>query len=105
MFGKEIHCMAIKREYSIQKFQIAAERFILPFYDVAALTKLELIISSNFEGATLFARNIKMKKRNRLERRVVQASVSYLSANQVHLGSIDQHGAIQACLSAHEGYG
>ncbi|MFS7945792.1 hypothetical protein Hanom_Chr06g00528341 [Helianthus anomalus] len=43
MFVKEIHCMEIKREY--------------------ALTKLELIISSNFEGAMLFARKIKMKKR------------------------------------------
>ncbi|MFS7952980.1 hypothetical protein Hanom_Chr07g00613291 [Helianthus anomalus] len=35
-----------------------------PFYDVAALTKLELINRSNFEGASLFARLIKMNKKS-----------------------------------------
>ncbi|MFS8001836.1 hypothetical protein Hanom_Chr13g01195041 [Helianthus anomalus] len=43
VFVKEIYCVAIKREY--------------------ALTKLELVNRSNFEGATLFERKIKFNKR------------------------------------------
>ncbi|MFS7977771.1 hypothetical protein Hanom_Chr10g00907881 [Helianthus anomalus] len=63
MFVKEIHCMAIKCEYGIQYFRSLLSILSLPFYDVAALTKLELINRSNFEGATLFACKIKMNKR------------------------------------------
>ncbi|KAJ0438000.1 hypothetical protein HanHA300_Chr16g0608911 [Helianthus annuus] len=63
MFVKEIHCMSIKREYDIQYFRSPLSILSLPFYDVADLTKLELINRSNFEGATLFARKIKMNKR------------------------------------------
>ncbi|KAF5767103.1 hypothetical protein HanXRQr2_Chr14g0620431 [Helianthus annuus] len=63
MFVKEIHCMAIKREHDIQYFSSLLSILSLPFYDVAALTKLELINRSNFEGATLFARKIKMNRR------------------------------------------
>ncbi|KAF5794259.1 hypothetical protein HanRHA438_Chr08g0337221 [Helianthus annuus] len=63
MFVKEIHCMTIKREYDIQYFSSLLSILSLPFYDVAALTKLELINRSNYEGATLFARKRKMNKR------------------------------------------
>ncbi|MFS7954773.1 hypothetical protein Hanom_Chr07g00634481 [Helianthus anomalus] len=63
MFVKEIHCMAIKREHDIQYFSSLLSILSLPFYDVAALTKLELINRSNFERATLFARKIKMNRR------------------------------------------
>ncbi|KAJ0835698.1 hypothetical protein HanRHA438_Chr16g0758351 [Helianthus annuus] len=63
MFVKEVHCMSIKREYDIQYFRSLLSILSLPFYDVADLTKLELINRSNFEGATLFARKIKMNKR------------------------------------------
>ncbi|KAJ0466355.1 hypothetical protein HanPSC8_Chr14g0595321 [Helianthus annuus] len=63
MFVKEIHCVAIKREHGIQYFSSLLSILSLPFYDVAALTKLELINRSNFEGATLFARKIKMNRR------------------------------------------
>ncbi|MFS7928290.1 hypothetical protein Hanom_Chr04g00319041 [Helianthus anomalus] len=63
MFVNEIHCMAIKREYGIQYFRSLLSILSLPFYDIATLTKLEIINRSNFEGATLFARKIKMNKR------------------------------------------
>ncbi|KAJ0786538.1 hypothetical protein HanOQP8_Chr02g0072391 [Helianthus annuus] len=62
MFVKEIHCVAIKREFGIQYFRSLLSISSLPFYDVAALTKLELINRSNFEGATLFERTIKINK-------------------------------------------
>ncbi|KAM0029565.1 hypothetical protein Hdeb2414_s0018g00527541 [Helianthus debilis subsp. tardiflorus] len=64
MFVKEIHCVAIKREFGIQYFRSLLSILSLPFYDVAALTKLELINRSNFEGASLFARLIKMNKKS-----------------------------------------
>ncbi|MFS7948053.1 hypothetical protein Hanom_Chr06g00555461 [Helianthus anomalus] len=63
MFVKEIHCMAVKREHGIQYFRSLLSILSLPFYDVAALTKLELINRSNFEGATLFARQLKINRR------------------------------------------
>ncbi|MFS7975730.1 hypothetical protein Hanom_Chr10g00884171 [Helianthus anomalus] len=63
MFVKEIHCVTNKREFSIQYFRSLLSILSLPFYDVAALTKLELINRSNFQGATLFARKIKFNKR------------------------------------------
>ncbi|KAM0030901.1 hypothetical protein Hdeb2414_s0017g00502451 [Helianthus debilis subsp. tardiflorus] len=64
MFVKEIHCVAIKREFGIQYFRSLLSILSLPFYDVAALTKLELINRSNFEGASLFARLMKMNKKS-----------------------------------------
>ncbi|MFS7940263.1 hypothetical protein Hanom_Chr05g00462421 [Helianthus anomalus] len=64
MFVKEIHCVAIKREFGIQYFRSLLSILSLPFYDVAALTKLELINRTNFEGASLFARLIKMNKKS-----------------------------------------
>ncbi|MFS7903238.1 hypothetical protein Hanom_Chr01g00021661 [Helianthus anomalus] len=63
MFVKEIHRVAIKAEFSIQYFSSLLSILSLPFYDVAALTKLKLVNRSNFEGATLFARKIKINKR------------------------------------------
>ncbi|MFS8003855.1 hypothetical protein Hanom_Chr13g01218791 [Helianthus anomalus] len=63
MFVKEIHCVAIKREFGIQYFSSLLSILSLPFYDVVALTKLELVNRSNFEGASLFARKIKINKR------------------------------------------
>ncbi|MFS8003298.1 hypothetical protein Hanom_Chr13g01212361 [Helianthus anomalus] len=63
VFVKEIHCVAIKREFEIQYFSSLLSILSLPFYDVAALMKLELVNRSNFEGATLFARKIKFNKR------------------------------------------
>ncbi|MFS7977342.1 hypothetical protein Hanom_Chr10g00902901 [Helianthus anomalus] len=63
MFVKEIHCMAVKREHAIQYFRSLLSILSLPFYDVAALTKLELINCSKFEGATLFARKLKINRR------------------------------------------
>ncbi|MFS7917124.1 hypothetical protein Hanom_Chr03g00185341 [Helianthus anomalus] len=50
MFVKEIHCIAIKREFGIQYFSSLLSILSLPFYVVAALTKLKLHIRSNFEG-------------------------------------------------------
>ncbi|KAF5802397.1 hypothetical protein HanXRQr2_Chr06g0259041 [Helianthus annuus] len=38
MFVKEIHCVAIKREFGIQYFRSLLSILSLPFYDVAALT-------------------------------------------------------------------
>ncbi|KAJ0616566.1 hypothetical protein HanIR_Chr02g0091981 [Helianthus annuus] len=64
MFVKKIHRVTIKREFGIQYFQSLLSILSLPFYDVAALTKLELINCSNFEGASLFARLIKMNKKS-----------------------------------------
>ncbi|MFS8021889.1 hypothetical protein Hanom_Chr16g01432781 [Helianthus anomalus] len=60
---KEIHCVAIKREYGIEYFSSLLSILSLPFYDVAALTKHKLVNRSNFEGATLFERKIKFNKR------------------------------------------
>ncbi|MFS7965884.1 hypothetical protein Hanom_Chr09g00767391 [Helianthus anomalus] len=62
MFVKEIHCMAIKHEHGIQYFRSLLSILSLPFYDVAALSKLELINHSKYEGATLFARKIKINQ-------------------------------------------
>ncbi|KAF5768953.1 hypothetical protein HanXRQr2_Chr14g0642551 [Helianthus annuus] len=63
MFVKDIHCMAVKRENGIQYFNSLLSILTLPFYDVAALAKLKLINRSNFEGATLFARKLRIKRR------------------------------------------
>ncbi|KAJ0835347.1 hypothetical protein HanRHA438_Chr16g0754171 [Helianthus annuus] len=63
MFVKEIHCIAIKREFGIQYFRSLRSILSLPFYDVVALTKLELVNRLNFDGATLFALKIKFNKR------------------------------------------
>ncbi|MFS7938628.1 hypothetical protein Hanom_Chr05g00442001 [Helianthus anomalus] len=68
MFVKEIHCITIKREFGIQYFSLLLCILSLPFYDVAALTKLKLHNRSNFEGATLFEKWIKFNKKVRLER-------------------------------------
>ncbi|MFS7990470.1 hypothetical protein Hanom_Chr11g01059221 [Helianthus anomalus] len=62
-FVKEIHCVAIKREYGIQYFNSLLSILSLPFYDVAALSKLELINHSKYEGEILFARKIKINRR------------------------------------------
>ncbi|KAM0062915.1 hypothetical protein Hdeb2414_s0003g00085061 [Helianthus debilis subsp. tardiflorus] len=62
-FVKEIRCVAIKREHGIQYFNSLLSILSLPFYDVAALSKLELINPSKYEGAILFARKIKMNRR------------------------------------------
>ncbi|MFS7928293.1 hypothetical protein Hanom_Chr04g00319071 [Helianthus anomalus] len=64
MFVKEIHCIAIKREFGIQYFRSLMSILSLPFYDVAALTKLEFVNRSNFDGATLLERKIKFNKRS-----------------------------------------
>ncbi|KAJ0826148.1 hypothetical protein HanRHA438_Chr17g0811101 [Helianthus annuus] len=64
MFVKEIHCVAIKREYGIQYFRSLLSILSLPFYDVAALTKIDLINLSGFDGATLFERLIRMNKKS-----------------------------------------
>ncbi|KAF5788900.1 hypothetical protein HanXRQr2_Chr09g0364591 [Helianthus annuus] len=64
MFVKEIHCVAIKREFGIHYLRSLLSILSLPFYDVAALTKLELLNRSNFEGASLFARLIKMNRKS-----------------------------------------
>ncbi|MFS8023040.1 hypothetical protein Hanom_Chr16g01446751 [Helianthus anomalus] len=60
IFVKEIHCVAIKHEHGIQYFNSLLSILSLPFYDVAALSKLELINRSKYEGAILFARKIKI---------------------------------------------
>ncbi|KAF5757961.1 hypothetical protein HanXRQr2_Chr16g0723891 [Helianthus annuus] len=64
MFVKEIHCVAIKRAFGIQYFRSLLSILSLPFYDVASLTKLELVNRAKFEGATLFERKIKFNKRS-----------------------------------------
>ncbi|MFS7935243.1 hypothetical protein Hanom_Chr05g00401191 [Helianthus anomalus] len=104
MFVKEIHCVAIKHEFGIQYFSSILSILSLPFYDVAALTKPELINRSNFEGDTFFARKIKVNKRTGWKDELYKPQLDP-STNQVHFGSIDKHGAIQACLSTHKGHG
>ncbi|MFS7923984.1 hypothetical protein Hanom_Chr03g00267261 [Helianthus anomalus] len=64
MFVKEIHCVAIKREHGIQYFNSMLSILSLPFYDVAALSKLEIINRSNYFGATLFAKRIMFEWKN-----------------------------------------
>ncbi|KAJ0482247.1 hypothetical protein HanIR_Chr13g0651781 [Helianthus annuus] len=64
MFVKEIHCVAIKREFGIQYFRSLLSILSLPFYDVAALTKIDLINRSKYDGATLFERLIRMNKKS-----------------------------------------
>ncbi|MFS8009246.1 hypothetical protein Hanom_Chr14g01282431 [Helianthus anomalus] len=63
MFVKEIHCVAIKRGHGIQYFNSMLSILTLPFYDVAVLSKLEIINHSNYYGATLFARKLKFERR------------------------------------------
>ncbi|MFS8001071.1 hypothetical protein Hanom_Chr13g01185911 [Helianthus anomalus] len=63
MFVKDIHCMAVKREHGIQYFRSLLCILTLPFYDVAALTKLNLINQSNEEGAKLFACKLRIERR------------------------------------------
>ncbi|KAJ0529210.1 hypothetical protein HanHA89_Chr10g0375161 [Helianthus annuus] len=63
MFVKDIHCIAIKREHGIQYFKSLLSILTLPFYDVAALAKLELINRSNYEGAKLFTRKLRIERR------------------------------------------
>ncbi|KAJ0663705.1 hypothetical protein HanOQP8_Chr13g0482961 [Helianthus annuus] len=63
MFVKEIHCVAIKREHGIQYFNSMLSIVSLPFYVVAALSKLEIINRSNYFGATLFVRKIKFERK------------------------------------------
>ncbi|MFS8028110.1 hypothetical protein Hanom_Chr16g01506611 [Helianthus anomalus] len=50
MFVNDIHCIAVKREHGIQYFKLLLSILTIPFYDVAALAKLELINRSNYEG-------------------------------------------------------
>ncbi|KAJ0742581.1 hypothetical protein HanPI659440_Chr10g0365801 [Helianthus annuus] len=64
MFVKEKHCVAIKREFGIQYFRSLLSILSLPFYDVAALTKIELVNRSKYDGATLFERLIKLNKKS-----------------------------------------
>ncbi|KAJ0813251.1 hypothetical protein HanPSC8_Chr17g0771301 [Helianthus annuus] len=64
MFVKEIHCVAIKREFGIQYFRSLLSILSLPFYDVAALTKIDLINRSKYDGVTLFERLIRMNKKS-----------------------------------------
>ncbi|KAM0046304.1 hypothetical protein Hdeb2414_s0009g00314611 [Helianthus debilis subsp. tardiflorus] len=61
IFVKELHCVAVKREHGIRYFKSLLSILTLPFYDVAALARLELINRSNFEGAKLFARKLRME--------------------------------------------
>ncbi|MFS7974845.1 hypothetical protein Hanom_Chr10g00873561 [Helianthus anomalus] len=63
MFVKDIHCIFVKREHGIQYFKSLLSILTLPFYDVATLAKLELTNRSNYEGATLFARKLRIKRR------------------------------------------
>ncbi|MFS7910861.1 hypothetical protein Hanom_Chr02g00111171 [Helianthus anomalus] len=63
MFVKELHCVAVKREHGIQYFKSLLSILTLPFYDIAVLARLELRNQSNFEGAKLFARKLKMERR------------------------------------------
>ncbi|KAJ0475294.1 hypothetical protein HanRHA438_Chr13g0577211 [Helianthus annuus] len=64
MFVRDIHCVAIKREYGILYFNSLLSILSLPFYDVAALTRIKLINRSNYDGATLFERLIKVNKKS-----------------------------------------
>ncbi|MFS8021737.1 hypothetical protein Hanom_Chr16g01430931 [Helianthus anomalus] len=52
-----------KHEHGIQYFNSLLSSLSLPFYDVAALSKLELINRLKYEGAILFARKIKINQR------------------------------------------
>ncbi|KAJ0742554.1 hypothetical protein HanPI659440_Chr10g0365501 [Helianthus annuus] len=63
MFVKDIHCIAVKREHGIQYFKSLLSILTLPFYDVAALAKLELINRSNYEGPTLFAHKLRIERK------------------------------------------
>ncbi|KAM0064376.1 hypothetical protein Hdeb2414_s0003g00102271 [Helianthus debilis subsp. tardiflorus] len=63
MFVKELHCVAVKREHGIQYFKSLLSILILPFYNVVALARLELINRSNLEGAKLFARKLRIERR------------------------------------------
>ncbi|KAJ0512631.1 hypothetical protein HanHA300_Chr10g0348351 [Helianthus annuus] len=63
MFVKDIHCVAIKREHRIQYFNSLLSILSLPFYDVAALSKLDIINRSNYFGTMLFARKIKFERK------------------------------------------
>ncbi|KAM0040729.1 hypothetical protein Hdeb2414_s0012g00397431 [Helianthus debilis subsp. tardiflorus] len=63
MFVKEIKCVAIKHEHGIQYFNSMLSILSLPFYDAAALSKLEIINCTNYYGATLFARKLKFERR------------------------------------------
>ncbi|KAF5797548.1 hypothetical protein HanRHA438_Chr07g0292561 [Helianthus annuus] len=63
MFVKDIHCMVVKREHDIHYFRLLLSILSLPLYDVATLTKLELINRSKYEGAMLFARKLKINRR------------------------------------------
>ncbi|MFS8024950.1 hypothetical protein Hanom_Chr16g01469311 [Helianthus anomalus] len=62
-FVKEIHCVAIKREHGILYFNSLLSILSLMFYYVAALSNLELINRSKYEGAILFACKIKINQR------------------------------------------
>ncbi|KAM0068136.1 hypothetical protein Hdeb2414_s0002g00069661 [Helianthus debilis subsp. tardiflorus] len=64
MFVKKIYCVAIKRERGIWYFDSLLSILSLPFYDVAALSKLEIINRSNYFGATLIAKKIKFERKN-----------------------------------------
>ncbi|MFS7980577.1 hypothetical protein Hanom_Chr10g00941031 [Helianthus anomalus] len=63
MLVKDIHCVSVKCEHGIQYFRSLLSILTLPFYDVAAIAKLELINQSNYEGAKLFARKLKIRRR------------------------------------------
>ncbi|MFS8008238.1 hypothetical protein Hanom_Chr14g01270351 [Helianthus anomalus] len=52
-----------ERENRIQYFNSLLSILTLPFYDVATLAKLNLINISNYEGATLFARKLRIERR------------------------------------------
>ncbi|MFS7984268.1 hypothetical protein Hanom_Chr11g00984501 [Helianthus anomalus] len=62
MFVKELQCVAVKREHGIHYFKSLLSILSLPFYDVAALAGLELINRSNFEGAKLSARKLRIER-------------------------------------------
>ncbi|MFS7917142.1 hypothetical protein Hanom_Chr03g00185521 [Helianthus anomalus] len=63
IFVKELHCVAVKHEQGIQYYNSLLRILTLPFYDAAALARLELINRSNYECATLFARKLQMECR------------------------------------------
>ncbi|MFS7917134.1 hypothetical protein Hanom_Chr03g00185441 [Helianthus anomalus] len=63
IFVKELHCVAVKREHGIQYFNSLLSILTLPFYDVAALARLELKNRSNYECATLFTWKLQMECR------------------------------------------
>ncbi|MFS8001066.1 hypothetical protein Hanom_Chr13g01185861 [Helianthus anomalus] len=63
MFVEDIHCMAVKRKHGIQYFMLLLSIRTLTFYDVAALTKLNLINQLNYKGANLFACKLRIEHR------------------------------------------